>query len=328
VSTTAWDRPAHPWVVEGAERVRFGIAGGVTADWPASIAWVRQVEALGFDSIWIADHPVLTPVDPFAALAAFATVTSRLRLGVQVGCIYYRHPVLAARLAADVQRLSGGRMVLGLGIGDYREEFAAMGMAYPPVPERQAALAEYIPIVADVLAGETITREGRHYAVREARLRAGSAPDERVPILLAGGGERVTLRQVAELADATNLGPANLNGDAWTTEDVRRKHAVLRGHCERIGRPYDSVLRTHRLAVRLRRDAPRAFERAAGGIPGEQYLRLTGTPRDAVDLYLELVDAGVRYFTAVVPGDEETLRRLGEEVLPEVVRRAPPSAGG
>ena len=318
-----WNRPTHPWVAEGAERVRFGIAGGVTADWPASLAWVRLVEELGFDSIWIADHPVLTAVDPLTALAALGMATSRVRLGVQVACVYYRHPVLAARIAADVQRLSGGRLVLGLGIGDFPEEFAAMGLPYPRVPERQAVLAEYVPIVAGLLTGESVTFEGQHFQVRDAHLRPGSAPEQPVPILIAGGGERVTLRQVAELADATNLGPANLNGDAWTTDDVRRKHAVLRDHCAAIGRPYDSVLRTHRLAVHLRRDAARSFDRAAGGIPGEQYLRLTGTPRDAVDLYLELVDAGVRYFTAVVPGDEETLRLLAEEVVPEVVRRAP-----
>jgi alkanesulfonate monooxygenase SsuD/methylene tetrahydromethanopterin reductase-like flavin-dependent oxidoreductase (luciferase family) len=323
VSSTLWHRPTHPWVAEGADRIRFGIAGGVTSDWPASLAWVRLVEELGFDAIWLSDHPVLSHVDPFTALAAFAAATDRVRLGVQVACLYYRDPVLTARLAADVQRISGGRLILGLGIGDYPEEFAAMGLTYPSVPQRQAALAEYIGIVAGLLTGESVTVEGEHYRVHDARLRPGSAPDHPVPILVAGGGERVTLRQVAEHADATNLGPANLNGDAWTTDDVRRKHDVLRTHCARLGRPYDSVLRTHRLAVRLRDGERRAFERAAGGIPGEQYLRLTATPSDAVEVYLELVDAGVRYFTAVVPGDEETLRLLAEEVVPEVNRRAP-----
>jgi alkanesulfonate monooxygenase SsuD/methylene tetrahydromethanopterin reductase-like flavin-dependent oxidoreductase (luciferase family) len=301
--------------------VRFGIAGGVTSDWRASLGWIQLVEQLGFDAIWLSDHPVLSHVDPFTALAYFAAGTARLRLGIQVACEYYRHPVLTARLAADVQRASDGRLILGLGIGDYVEEFAAMGMPYGSVRERQAALAEYIPIVTRLLAGDTVTHEGRFWPVQDAHLRAGSIPTEPVPLMIAGGGERVTLRQVAELADATNLGPANMNGDAWTTADVVRKHAALSAHCEAVGRPYDSVLRTHRLAVHLRHDATKVFERAAGGIPGEVYLRLTGTPRDAVETYLELVEAGIRYFTVVVPGDEQTLRLLAEEVVPEVVRQ-------
>src|SRR5262245_31503385 len=88
-----------------------------------------------------------------------------------------RRPVLTARLAADLQRLSG-RLVLGLGIGDYPEEFDAMGLPYPSVRERQEALAELIPIVARLLAGESVTVDGRHFRVREARLRPGSAPEE------------------------------------------------------------------------------------------------------------------------------------------------------
>jgi alkanesulfonate monooxygenase SsuD/methylene tetrahydromethanopterin reductase-like flavin-dependent oxidoreductase (luciferase family) len=135
-------RAIHPWVAEQARRVRFGVYNGPLADWPALRVWAQDVERLGFDSLWIGDHTTFYPVDCWTTLAAVAVHTERLRLGPLVSCVYYRPPALLARMAADVDRLSGGRLVLGLGIGDIPKEFQQLGLAEPPFPERAAALTE------------------------------------------------------------------------------------------------------------------------------------------------------------------------------------------
>ncbi|HSL01543.1 MAG TPA: LLM class flavin-dependent oxidoreductase [Rubrobacteraceae bacterium] len=187
----------HPWVVEGRERVRFGIFGGPAADWSAALAWVRTIEELGFDSYWVGDHPVEFPFDCFTRLSAVATITERVRLGTLVACVPYRHPLMLARQAADVDRASGGRLVLGLGIGDARREFAQLGLSYGRPREHQELLEEVLRVIPALWAGESVTFEGRHVRLGGASLSAGPVQRPWVPIMVAGGGERVTLRQVA-----------------------------------------------------------------------------------------------------------------------------------
>jgi alkanesulfonate monooxygenase SsuD/methylene tetrahydromethanopterin reductase-like flavin-dependent oxidoreductase (luciferase family) len=126
----ASDWLVHPWVAEGARRVRFGVMAGPLNDWPRLSAFVARAEELGFDSYWAIDHP-LRGADWATNLAALAVTTRSLRLGTLVACVYYRNPVLLARQAADVDRLSGGRFVLGLGIGHVEREFARMGISFP-----------------------------------------------------------------------------------------------------------------------------------------------------------------------------------------------------
>ena len=110
-------RQIHPWVAEGQRRIRFGIAGGPLATWSDLRAWVLRVEELGFNSFWIGDHILWSQADAWTTLAALAVTAPRLRLGTMVSCVYYRSPALLARMAADVDRFSDGRLVLGLGAG-------------------------------------------------------------------------------------------------------------------------------------------------------------------------------------------------------------------
>src|SRR3954469_3196866 len=191
------DEPAaaepHPWVPEGQGRVRFGILGGPRDDWAALRDFVQTVEALGFDSYMRVDHPLLQ-MDPWTVLAALAASTRRLRLGTQVNCVFYRHPVLLARVVPDVDRISGGRAVLGLGSGDMAAEFRAMGLDYPPIKERQGTLEESLRVVPRLLRGETVSFQGRYLRVAEATLGITAIQQPHVPILVAGGGERTTLR--------------------------------------------------------------------------------------------------------------------------------------
>ena len=123
-TTTSWQ--THPWVTAGADRARFGIVKGPVEDWRALAEFVPHLEAFGFDSYWLSDHPMFS-VDCWTTLAAVAATTQRIRLGSQVSCVYYRNPALLAGIVADVDRISAGRLVLGLGIGDLPDEFTQLG---------------------------------------------------------------------------------------------------------------------------------------------------------------------------------------------------------
>src|SRR5258708_956397 len=153
------DRPVHPWVAAAAAGPRFG--GGLGPQTlPDCIEFVQHAEELGFDSYWANDHPTRTG-DPWTVLTALAATTKRIRLGSLVSCVYYRNPVVLARQAADVDRLSRGRLVLGLGIGDDAREFEQLGLPFPPSVERHEALEESIEIVTRLWGGQPVDYRGK-----------------------------------------------------------------------------------------------------------------------------------------------------------------------
>ncbi len=273
---------AHPWVAEGTRRVRFGLYGVLKPDWTRTLEWAQLAEEVGFDSFWLADHPVAHGRDCWTYLAALATGTRRIRLGSLVSCVFYRPPALLARIVADVDMISNGRVVLGLGIGDVAREFAQLGLAYPSVPERQAALGEALQALPRLLGGEEVSLSGSHVRVASAVIRPGPSQEPHVPIL-----------------------------------DVRRKYVALRGHCETLGRPYDSVLRTYFGGVLEFGESVRTREEHFSTAFG-QYLVLHGDPKGAVAHYRALVDAGARYFIVVGLDDAKALRLFAEQVVPEV----------
>jgi alkanesulfonate monooxygenase SsuD/methylene tetrahydromethanopterin reductase-like flavin-dependent oxidoreductase (luciferase family) len=140
----------HPWISDGAQRIRFGISAAAQS-WPEMHDLAQMAEGWGFDSFWRVDHPLLGH-DGWTTLAALATVTRTIRLGTHVSCVAYRPPVLLARMAADIDAISNGRLVLGLGSGDMPREFQQLGLAYPTIQQRQAALEEAIRIIRPRLA--------------------------------------------------------------------------------------------------------------------------------------------------------------------------------
>jgi alkanesulfonate monooxygenase SsuD/methylene tetrahydromethanopterin reductase-like flavin-dependent oxidoreductase (luciferase family) len=319
------DRTPHPWVGEG-RRVRFGLAYGPLAEGKDAVGFVRLAEALGFDSFWAADHPRVSR-DCWTSLAALAARTERIRLGTLVCCAHYRSPAYLARLAADVDRLSGGRLVLGLGIGDDPGgEFAQwVGRPLPSARERLEALVETVEIVHGLWGEAPFSYAGRHFRVDGLAIRPGPVQRPRVPVLIAGGGERGTLRQVARYADVSNFGSHDWLGGAFGVEGVQRKFDVLRGHCDAIGRPYVSVLRSHTTLPVLLAETPEALRAKLERSPHQGFLKffassaLVGTPGEAVAYYRSLIEAGVRYFIAGLLGDDvETIRLLAEQVMPEL----------
>ena len=315
----------HPWVAEGQHRVRFGIISPGAPDWLAFRHFAQTVEEWGFDSFWLPDHPTTAPNSSWTTLAALAEATRTIRLGTLVSCPFYRHPVILARDAAEVDRISGGRVVLGLGSGDMPGEFQQMGLACPPVRQRQAVLEEALQVIPPLLSGETVSYTGRYFQLNGARLSLPAVQQPRVPILVAGGSPRTTLRFVARYADASNLGAASWAGGAFTADDRREKLEILRRHCVDLGRDPGSILRTcHAGALFLAEIEEAARAKLAKAPPHliaffEQALYV-GTLEGAVARLRGLVDAGFQYVIAVVlPFDRETLQLLATRVLPAVV---------
>jgi alkanesulfonate monooxygenase SsuD/methylene tetrahydromethanopterin reductase-like flavin-dependent oxidoreductase (luciferase family) len=312
--------PGHPWVTNGQQQVRFGIGGGLFEDWLVLRDFVQMVEDLGFDSYWRPDHPLFAQ-DCWTMLAAVAASTHRLRLGTTVSCVLYRNPLLLARIVADVDRISQGRVVLGLGAGYVEPEFRAMGLAFPPLRERQAALSEALQIIPKLLGGEAVTFHGAHFQLEGVSLLLPPVQQPYVPVLVAGGGERITLRAVARYADASNLLPSREGGGAAAVADVHRKYAVLQEHCTEIGRPYSAILRTYQFVPCILADSPAALDAKREHLPQLLRLRqdgLVGTPEQAVDRLNALVGAGCQYFI-LSTFDVETLQLLHDRVVPSVI---------
>lgn len=316
--------PVHPWVAEGANRARFGVETTTLPDWPATRDFMQAVEALGFDSVWLPDHPMVTGSATWTSLAAIAAATRTIRLGTLVACAPYWNPVVLARAAADVDRISEGRLVLGLGSGDMPHEFGQMGLRWSPAPERQATLEEALRIVRPLLRGEEVTFHGQRLQAEGAVLAPPPLQQPRVPILVAGGGERTTLRFVAEHADASNLGAVSWAGGAFGPEDVRRKFDALRQRCEEAGRPYESVLRTGLLSVFLS-DSPVTLQAKMANVPPFvlgffEQLPVVGTPEEAVPRVRALLEVGFQYVIFIVlPFDAESLQLLAERVIPAAI---------
>jgi alkanesulfonate monooxygenase SsuD/methylene tetrahydromethanopterin reductase-like flavin-dependent oxidoreductase (luciferase family) len=321
---------SHQWVRGFRHRVGWGLqAFALPQDCnPARrvTAAGRLADTLGFDAFFLGDHPAYAP-EVWLHLGALAVQTSRVRLGSVVLCAGYRPPVLTARLVADLDNLSGGRAILGLGHGWNATEFAQLGLPFPSVPERQAALAESVEIIRGVWGPEPFSYRGHYHNTERERVVPPPIQRPAPPLILAGGGERTALRLVARYADACNFGPGHATGLVRTSDDVRRKNGVLDRHCREVGRDPRSVLRTH-FTSWLMLAPTEAAARAKldhyypEGINEEQqFSRVVGTPAQVAAYYQSLVDAGMQYFVVQTldAADTETIGLLAREVIPRVL---------
>jgi alkanesulfonate monooxygenase SsuD/methylene tetrahydromethanopterin reductase-like flavin-dependent oxidoreductase (luciferase family) len=323
--------PMFDWVAERRDRVTFGLQAVPRPDDPDPgkrlLTAGHLAEDLGLDAFYVGDHPAVSP-ECWVHLAALAVITRRIRLGSVVNCALYRHPVMLARLASDLDHLSDGRLVLGLGIGWHVTEFAQLGLPFPPAAERLAAQEEAIEILFGSWGEVPFTYSGRYFKTDAAHVTPSPRQRPRPPLMIAGGGERVTLCQVARFGDACNFGAGEATGGARSTDDVRRKLAVLRGHCEAVGRPYDDILRTHFTSwiflAETEGEARRKLERShPQGLTEVQTLtRVVGTPESVAPHYQALADAGIQHFVVQTQdaADTETIRLLATELAPRVRR--------
>lgn len=326
----------NPWVTAGDDGIRFGVQL-ITPEEPGALRRLVDtaswVEGLGFDALFVFDHPACH-VDPWIALSGIATTTSTIRLGSAVNCGLYRHPAYLARLAADLDNLSDGRLILGLGSGWLEREFRALDLPFPPIGQRQAALAEALQIIQGVWGSEPFSFAGEHFRTEAMRVTPPPAQSPRPPIMLGGSGERVTLRQVAQFADACNIQEQMPTDDGFDIPAraavVARKLAALDRHCEEVGRPRDEILATHFTLYLILGETEGAAVRkldaldtAASTSPGTRRSGKTGivagSPERLVAYYRALVAAGIRYFVVQLAADDrETIELLAREVMPNV----------
>jgi F420-dependent oxidoreductase-like protein len=174
-------------------------------------------------------------LEGYSVLSFVAAKTERLRLGLLVTGVTYRHPGLLAKTVTTLDVLSGGRAMLGIGAAWYEREHLALGVPYPPVAERFERLEEAIQICEQMWSDNDGPYNGKHYHLAETICVPRPLQSPRPPILIGGGGEKKTLRLVAKYADACNL---------FAGRDEARKLDVLRQHCEAVGRDYDTIYKT------------------------------------------------------------------------------------
>ncbi|MDL9979239.1 LLM class F420-dependent oxidoreductase [Microbacterium candidum] len=223
---------------------RFDLVGIDPADhWPTMRALAERVDAGPWESLWVYDHFHTTPVpseeathEAWTLMAAFAASTRRIRLGQMCTCMGYRNPTYLAKVAATVDHVSGGRLEMGIGGGWYEHEWRAYGYGFPEVPERLRMLREGVEIMHQAWTTGTATLDGLHYQVDGAIVQPQPVQEGGIPLWVAGGGEKVTLKIAAQYAGYTNF--------AGSLEDFDRKSSVLRGHCDALGRDFGAITRS------------------------------------------------------------------------------------
>ncbi|MFL5777648.1 MAG: LLM class flavin-dependent oxidoreductase [Chloroflexota bacterium] len=294
-------------------------------DWAALRTAGEQADRLGFDTLWTWDHlyPIVGShegpiLEGWLTLAGWAQATARVRLGLMVGANTFRLPTLVAKMATTLDHMSDGRAILGIGAAWFRTEHAAYGIEFGDgPPERLRWLGEALPVMRGMLDGTQPTATGPRYRAKEV-LNLPRPVQSRLPLLIGGGGERVTLKLVARYADANNLGGG--------FENVKRKERILVQHCEAVGRDPAEIERTVGIGtviIRDSRDDAARVQRAMFERNGRAETwkdQPVGTPEDVVERLLPYLEIGYGHFVGGFPAphDEETMVRLATEVRPRL----------
>lgn len=230
----------------GIHFVDFTLPGAPESIGPTLAETAEIAEEGGASTFTVMDHwfqmemmaPATDPMlEGYTTLGFLAGRTERMRLGLLVTGVTYRHPGLLAKIVTTLDVLSGGRAQLGIGAAWYEREHRGLGVAFPPVAERFERLEETLQICLQMWSDNDGPYEGRHYQLAETICSPPPISSPRPRILVGGGGERKTLRLVARYADACNLFAAS-------PDEVAGKLAVLDGHCEAEGREPAAIERT------------------------------------------------------------------------------------
>lgn len=199
-------------------------------------------EEAGFEAVWLPDHfQTIPPSDAFlfeswTLLTALAARTQRIRLGQLVTGNGYRNPALQAKMASTLDVVSKGRLTFGIGAGWWQRDYEAFGYEFRGAPERLRQLREAVQVITSLWTEDVTNFDGEHYRLVDAINQPRGVQQPHIPIMIAGGGEKVTLKIVAEYADACNVmdSPAG----------VERKFAILQDHCDAVGRDYGAIRRS------------------------------------------------------------------------------------
>jgi alkanesulfonate monooxygenase SsuD/methylene tetrahydromethanopterin reductase-like flavin-dependent oxidoreductase (luciferase family) len=323
-------RPAHEAATLDGMETRLGILL-----WSQATGWDEferaaiRIDELGYDHLWTWDHVHAIFGDPYqpifegyTTLAAWAKVTSRARLGLLVGANTFRNPALVVKEAVTLDHISGGRAILGIGGAWFETEHTEFGFDFGHSPgERLTWMDEAAGAMRALLAGETVTSppDGR-YDLKGLKINPLPIQD-RLPIMIGGGGEKKTLRSVAKYADMWN--------GMGRTETMAHKLEVLRGHCDAVGRDIGEIeltvgckpiIRSTEAEARRLWEDQMAHNRTPMANVADDPTFWVGTPEQVAEEMIARRRLGFTTFLAelAAPFDDETIDRWMTEVKPMV----------
>ena len=302
--------------------------------WTTMSGLAQRADSGPWESIWVYDHFHTTPAptdepthEAWTLMAAFAASTTRVRLGQMCTCMSYRNPAYLAKVAATVDIVSGGRTEMGIGGGWYEHEWRAYGYGFPPAGERLRALDEGVQIMRQAWTTGSATLQGKTYQVDGAIVRPLPLQPGGIPLWIAGGGEKVTLKIAAKYAQYTNFD--------GTLDGFRAKSAVLAEHCRSLGTDFDAITRSANYNVAIGSTEGEVQERLSwirehltasigadlaerqlsgfGNLPG------VGTPEQIAEKLSALKAAGLSYAITYFPEaayDTSGMELFEKEVIP------------
>ena len=314
---------------------RLDLAGIEPADhWTTMLGLARHAEAGPFESIWVYDHFHTVPVpteeathEAWTLMAAFAAATDTIRLGQMCTCIGYRNPAYLAKVAATTDIIAGGRVEMGIGAGWYEHEWRAYGYGFPGAGERLGRLDEGVRIMHELWTTGRSTLDGKYHQTDGALLRPLPPQEGGIPLWVAGGGEKKTLRIAARFARYTNF--------AAEPVEFRRKSEVLAEHCADVGTDFDAIVRSANFNVVIgetERDVQDRLDwirdRFTSLLPAEaaeeEYANIAGspaagTPEQIAERLVELRDLGMKYAITYFPEaafDRSGIDLFARDVIP------------
>jgi len=307
--------------------IRFGIASGQQLyQWAQLVELWKTADQLGYDSLWVSDHlyPILVPdlsasnFEGWTTLSALSQHTSRAKVGALVNCNGFRNPCLTAKMAATVDHATKGRFVLGIGAGWFELEHKSLGFEFKPTPERLRALDESCRIIKSMFTNDKTNFRGKHYEVIDAVCSPKPVQSPSPPLLIAGQGENILLRIVAEHADMWNT--------QGSPERMRHFIEVMRRHGDKLGRDIDEIEKT--VAIPLCYKGSKEREERATRLaatlgrtsPDEARKQmLIGGAQECLDTIEKYSKVGVTHFmfASVAPFELDEIRSFAEEVIPQ-----------
>ncbi|QJY49070.1 LLM class F420-dependent oxidoreductase [Pseudonocardia broussonetiae] len=296
--------------------------------WATMKGLAQHADAGPWESIWVYDHfhTVPAPTDQatheaWSLMSAFGAVTERVRLGQMCTSMGYRNPAYLAKVAATADIISGGRIEMGIGAGWYEHEWRAYGYGFPSGPERLKMLDEGVQIMKQAWETGSATLDGKHYQVDGAIVEPRPLQEGGIPLWIAGGGEKVTLKIAAKYARYTNFD--------GTLEGFTRKSELLKGHCETVGTDFDAIVRSANYNVAIGSNQAEVEQRmqdakarllphvgekkAEGSLGAVRGLPACGTPDQIIENLTKLKEAGMTY--AILNFAEAAYDRSGIEMF-------------
>jgi F420-dependent oxidoreductase-like protein len=288
--------------------------------WEESLPAIKIIDAGPWSSLWFSDHLLPpypranldseTALEGWSLITATAAVTKRIQLGILVTGNTYRNPALLAKMAATVDQISSGRLILGIGAGWYEREHEAFGWEFPGVKERSDRLEEAVELIKMLFTTDgPINYNGQYYKLKQAYFSPSCTQKPHIPIMVGGKGEKRTLRTLAKFGDIANI---DLSSPGGTPELFKHKLEVIEHHCEEFGRDPSEIKKTMALPLRIFDDEKEAVKYRE--IRGKSWLY--GTVPYIIDRVQQFIDAGAE---EIIFSGVQSKVELFEQVKDEII---------